>query len=203
MKTYLLTFKNALYVPSISHNLIPPFIMRAAVLIVNDVPRIHTRSKDLINKTHCILTDGEEDDPKLKIPLKLDGILSYFETRKMTEDKIEQCEYIETVDLCTDHDKWDPYDPDFANREDIMVDFRGDVIVHEPKRRKFLESRNVFEINVSEERFESAISSIVAKNCCNPQDGDMPVDKCNPQDGDDDFNRDDDVYKAAISDISV
>ncbi len=86
MKTYLLTFKNALYVPSMSHNLIPPFIMQEAGLIVNDVPQIHTCTEDLTNKTHCILTDGEEDDPKLKIPLKLDGIFSYFEMRKLTED---------------------------------------------------------------------------------------------------------------------
>ena len=121
-----------------SHNLIPPFIMREAGLIVNDVPRIHTRSEDLNNGTHCILTDGETGDPKLKIPLKLDGIFSYFETRMMTEEEVEHCEYIETVDLCPDRDKWDPYDPDYANREDSMVDFRGDVIVYKAKRRKVL-----------------------------------------------------------------
>ena len=47
MKTYLLSIRNALYVPSMSHNLIPPFILREAGLLVNDVPRIHTKVEEL------------------------------------------------------------------------------------------------------------------------------------------------------------
>jgi hypothetical protein len=35
-KAYLLAFKNALHVLSVSHNLIPPFIMREARSTVND-----------------------------------------------------------------------------------------------------------------------------------------------------------------------
>ena len=38
---HCLMFMNALYVPSMNHNLIPPFIMREAGIIVNDVPKIH------------------------------------------------------------------------------------------------------------------------------------------------------------------
>ena len=40
-ETYLLVFTNALSVPSMSHNLIPPFILREAGLVVRDVPKIH------------------------------------------------------------------------------------------------------------------------------------------------------------------
>jgi hypothetical protein len=40
MKTYLLIVRNALHVPSMQHNLIPPFIMREAGLVVNDVPKM-------------------------------------------------------------------------------------------------------------------------------------------------------------------
>ncbi len=40
-ETILLLIRNALYIPSMDINLIPPFIMRAGGVIVNDVPKIH------------------------------------------------------------------------------------------------------------------------------------------------------------------
>ncbi len=46
------------------------------------------------------------------------------------------------------------------------------------------------------------IISIVATNHGNPQEGES-IDNCNPQDGDVEFNRDDDVYKAAVAELSV
>ena len=45
MKTYILAVKNALHVPSMEHNLVPPFILREAGLVVNDVPKIHTHNE--------------------------------------------------------------------------------------------------------------------------------------------------------------
>ena len=71
------------------------------------------------------------------------------------------------------------------------------------KLQQVMHSREVFEISVTEEKYEAAISSIVAQGCFNPQDGQHPMVCSNPQDGDSDFNLDDDVYKAAISDLSL
>ena len=76
MKTFILTVRNALYVPSMTHNLIPPFVMREAGLIVNDVPRIHTKPEELTNETHCIVATAASNGADLKIPLQLDGIFS-------------------------------------------------------------------------------------------------------------------------------
>ena len=39
-KSYILILRNALHVPSMQNNLIPPFMMREAGLQVNDVPKI-------------------------------------------------------------------------------------------------------------------------------------------------------------------
>ena len=39
LKTCILVVKNALDVPSMNHNLAPPFILQEAGLIVNDVPK--------------------------------------------------------------------------------------------------------------------------------------------------------------------
>jgi hypothetical protein len=58
--------KNALYIPSMERNLIPPFVTREAGLIVNDVPRIHC-GKELNNESHCIVS--KEAD--MRIPLQL------------------------------------------------------------------------------------------------------------------------------------
>jgi len=40
-KSYVLVIKNSLYVPSMTNNLIPLFIMRKAGVFVNDIPKIH------------------------------------------------------------------------------------------------------------------------------------------------------------------
>ena len=40
-EVYDLVIINALYIPSMCHNLVPPLIMRSGSIIVNDVPNIH------------------------------------------------------------------------------------------------------------------------------------------------------------------
>eukprot|EP00957_Ditylum_brightwellii_P128393 9792090-Ditylum_brightwellii.AAC.1 len=40
-KSYLLLVRNTLHVPSMDHNLIPPFMLREAGITVNDTPKIH------------------------------------------------------------------------------------------------------------------------------------------------------------------
>jgi len=40
-KTFILVVRNALYIPSMDHNLLPPFILREAGVQCNDVPKIH------------------------------------------------------------------------------------------------------------------------------------------------------------------
>eukprot|EP00957_Ditylum_brightwellii_P015461 1163567-Ditylum_brightwellii.AAC.1 len=42
-KTYMLLVRNALYVPSMDHNLIPPFVLREAEIKVNYTPKIHKK----------------------------------------------------------------------------------------------------------------------------------------------------------------
>ena len=51
-KSYLLMVRNAPYIKSVSHNLIPKFIMLQAGLIVNDVCKVHSENVD--EYTHTI-----------------------------------------------------------------------------------------------------------------------------------------------------
>ena len=104
LKTYIFVMKNALYVPSMNHNLVPPFILREAGLVVNDVPKIHTRAQELTNETHCVISSPDEDGngTDLKIHMKLDGIFSYFLTRKLTLNELKEWSNMETVYLTPD-----------------------------------------------------------------------------------------------------
>ena len=72
--TYILHFNDVLYVLSMDHNLISPFVLREAGFLVNDVPRI--RCQDVTKDSHSIISD----DGDLKIPLRLHGVFSYFPT---------------------------------------------------------------------------------------------------------------------------
>ena len=76
---YVLVVRNALHVPSMDHNLIPPFIMRAGGVIVNDIPKIHCECPEVDD--HFISFDHSD----LRILLQLNGVFSYFHTRVPTE----------------------------------------------------------------------------------------------------------------------
>ena len=75
-KEYILVIHNALRVPSMSNNLIPPLIMRENGIMVNECAKIHC--EDPTQHDHSIIFKGYD----LCIPLKLHGVLSYFTMRK-------------------------------------------------------------------------------------------------------------------------
>ena len=76
------------------NKLIPPFLMRETGLKLNDFPKIHIDCQNLMNIIHCIVSAAEDTGNELSIPMQLDGIFSYFPTRKLTQEEIDNCEYI-------------------------------------------------------------------------------------------------------------
>ena len=81
-KTILCVAKNALQISGIRANLIPPFIMREAGLVVKETPKIHCHEPSI--EDHSIY------DPRtrVRIHLSLQGVFSGFETRALTQDEI-------------------------------------------------------------------------------------------------------------------
>ena len=85
---YVLIIWNALHVPSMANNLIPPFMLREAGIKVKDTPNIHC--DDPTVKDHAI----EFCETGFKIPLLLWGVFSYFPTSKPTEEFLQETEEV-------------------------------------------------------------------------------------------------------------
>ena len=127
-KEFLLLIRNALYVPTMVHNLVPPFIMREQGIQVRDIAKIHV--KDPGDDDHAIVFDAV-----LRIPLQLHGIFSYFPVRKPTKEEVNT---VEDVYMLTPDD-FHPHDPAYAINEANMVDWKGDIVPEFHRQRVILE----------------------------------------------------------------
>jgi hypothetical protein len=70
-------------------------------------------------------TDSPHDisfpDSKLRIPLEMEGVTSYFTSRRPTDDEITNCTRLEM----TSETAWDPRSPNFCQTETQLRE-RGD-----------------------------------------------------------------------------
>ena len=80
--SYILIARKILSVPSMYHNLIPPFVLREAALTVNDTAMIHLK-KPSIDDYAIILPSTD-----LRIRLHLHGTFSWLSTRMPNPDEI-------------------------------------------------------------------------------------------------------------------
>ena len=103
-----------------THNLIPPFIMREAGLVVNDTFKIHSPSVE--ENTHNI------HDPKtgLVINLQLEGIFSIFDTRIPNDLDFES--NTDPVILTPEGITSNPYCTSYAINESTFTDDKGNLV---------------------------------------------------------------------------
>ena len=74
--SHILVIRNCLHVPTMTNNLIPPFIMREAGVEINDQPKIHTKDPGV--EDHSIYFPEAE----FHITLSLNGVFSGFTMSK-------------------------------------------------------------------------------------------------------------------------
>ena len=127
VKNYILVIYNALYVPEMKHNLLTPFLVREAGIELNETPKI--QAEDPSMEYHSMYFKNED----LRIHLGLQGIISYFTSRKPTMEEVAS---LPRIDLTPDRHKWDPHDNMYSRHEESMIDFEGNIIIENEKEDK-------------------------------------------------------------------
>ena len=121
VKSYILVLQNALHVPSMDNNLIPPFMLREMGVTVNDVPKIHKEDPTVDDHVITFVEMG------FRIPLSLWGIFSYFPTSKPTHDNLLNPNEVYILSPAT----WNPHSNAYSTNEESMLDWEGNM---QPKR---------------------------------------------------------------------
>jgi hypothetical protein len=127
-QAYILLVRNALYIPTMLHNLLPPFILRAGGVCVRDVPKIHCESPT--TQDHSISFKNHE----LTIPLRLHGTFSYFNHRMPLSDELHGCD---KIFLSPDSTFWNPHCDSFAMNERSITNYDGS-IMHNGHQKNYL-----------------------------------------------------------------
>ena len=120
--TYLLVMRNALLIPSMSHNLLPPFLIREASLFLDETPKFQSTELSLDN--HTIY----DEETGMRIHLQLNGTFSYFPTRPLTLEEQENWNRFPVVYLTPDSDRWDPQATHYGDAESSMLDNSGQLV---------------------------------------------------------------------------
>jgi len=107
---FVLVFHEALYFgDKLDHTLICPNQLRAYGIIVDDTPRQFNSGS-----RHSIMVPEEDD---LKIPLEMNGVVSYFPSHKPSADELVNCQRI----VLSSDISWDPNDLAFDRQERAMT----------------------------------------------------------------------------------
>ena len=103
-----------------THNLIPPFILRETNIIVNDVTKIQSPEPD--ETTHYIWFP----DSGFRIALSLRGFFSYFLTRKTTKEELVSTE--DVLVMTPQVQNWDPNFDVYARNEENMTNWEENLV---------------------------------------------------------------------------
>ena len=130
-KSHLLMINNALLVLSLTCCLINPFIMWIAGLHVNGCPKFLTPLPTESNHSIYFL------DEDLRIPLTLEGIISYIPCQSPLPDEILDSDSF--LPLTPRSNTWDPHVSTYSSQEESMMNYQGEV--KNPPRRQFIVSK--------------------------------------------------------------
>ena len=113
--TFVLFFPQALYFESLRHNLLCPMQLRDNGVAVHETPLLYTSKERRSHLTHSI----SHEEYGLHVPLKLDGVVSYFVSRRPSDNELNDPDLCTHV-LMTREQPWDPSDTTLARSEEAI-----------------------------------------------------------------------------------
>ena len=126
-ETYILVINQAIHIPEMTHNLLCPMQCRMNDVLIDEVPKFLAPQPS--DTTHSIHFKRNH----LIIPLELDGVISYFPSRKPTPHELHECR---RITLTSSNPEWNPHDKFFAEQESIMLDLDGTLLERYVTNRK-------------------------------------------------------------------
>ncbi len=155
--TYLLVIQNVLLIPTMNHNLIPPFFLRERDLYVDETPKHQVANPTVDNH---VIVDSETG---MRIYLSL---ISSFPTHALTLKEIEDWETYPIVFITPDSVALDPYASHYAENEAAMLDSNGLIVEHDtrPPQVLFTEANlcKLYGEPVLWDKFNNAINQVCA-----------------------------------------
>lgn len=127
---YLMVIHNALYIKENADNYIPPFALREAGIEICTKAKLHCTEPTIDNHSMYF----PEND--LRVHFNLEGVVSYFNTRKPSKQELNEIEFIH---LTPDLPSWDPHDAKYEREENVMLDFEGNVIDHKEREKLMID----------------------------------------------------------------
>ena len=161
-----LVVNQAIYFEDKDDNLLCPMQLRYGGVTVHECPKhLQAVPREI---DHTIIL-GKDDD-SLTIPLDLEGITSYFPTRKPTEEEFRLWESgARSYDLTADTPEWEPQSPTFSFREKAMILPDGGIRLPQNDSTKMLE---VGKIHVTQSgRGQPPIGSLSERQLNSPLSG--------------------------------
>lgn len=121
-QTSILILHNALHFEEMESNLIPPFLMREAGLVVNECPKFQATKPTLLH--HSVFCP----QATVRMTLQLHGIISYLPTRLPTSAEVREHRNLNTIHLTPNSPDWNPNVATYQDQECSMMDYTGALV---------------------------------------------------------------------------
>ena len=137
-RTYLLLMRNALHIPELDVNLLPPFIVREAGIQLDECPKFQTSNPTV--DSHSMYISNQN----LRIPFKLINKFLYFETRKPTGHELYTGD---KIFITHDASNWNPHSYHYSMNEQIILDDDGNIREVKPHEKYIMEEHETAYLN--------------------------------------------------------